>query len=293
MQRIPRKYIIAIIVIALVGAASWLYFKRDKALPEAPLEEVAKEVSAYKVIGHSVEGRKIESFRYGKGEKEIVFVGGIHGGYEWNTVFLAYKLMDYLDQNPDAVPAGVSVTVIPSANPDGMYRVTGKEGRFALTDVSTNETVLASGRFNGNNVDVNRNFDCKWKPTSMWRSKTVSAGTKAFSEPEAAAIRDYAHENRPSAFVFWHSQANAAYASECENGVLSETQSILKEYSVASGYPAKQTFDSYVITGESADWLASQGIPAISVELKTHETIEWEKNLLGVKALIGYYEEKI
>jgi predicted deacylase len=294
MRRIPRKYIIAIIVIATLGTLSLIYFaKRDKPLPDVVQEEVAKEVAAYKVIGYSVEGRKIESFKYGKGDKEIVFVGGIHGGYEWNTVFLAYKLMDYLDQNPDAVPAGVSVTVIPSANPDGMYRVTGKEGRFALADVSTNDTVLASGRFNGNDVDVNRNFDCKWKPTSMWRAKTVSAGTEAFSEPEARAIRDYANENRPSAFVFWHSQANAAYASECENGVLPETQSILREYSKASGYPAMQTFDSYAITGESADWLASQGIPAISVELKTHETIEWEKNLLAVKALIKYYEEKI
>jgi len=294
MSQIPRKYIIAIIVIAILGALAWIYFsKRDTPLSEVLQEEVLEEASVYKVIGYSVEGRKIESFKYGKGEKEIVLVGGIHGGYEWNTVFLAYKLMDYLDQNPDAIPEGIAVTVIPSLNPDGMYRVIKKEGRFALADVSTNEAVLASGRFNGNNVDVNRNFDCKWKSTSMWRSKTVSAGAEAFSEPEAKAIKDYANENRPSAFVFWHSQANAAYASECENGVLSETQSILKEYSQASGYPAMQTFDGYAITGESADWLASQGIAAISVELKTHETIEWEKNLAGVKALIKYYEVKI
>ena len=60
-------------------------------------------------------------------------------------------------------------------------------------------------------------------------------------------------------------------------------------YAKASGYNAIKTFDSYAITGDSEGWLASINIPAITVELKTHETVEWEQNLAGIKALLDYY----
>jgi len=164
--------------------------------------------------------------------------------------------------------------------------VVGAEGRFSVTDVSPNTEVQASGRFNANGVDLNRNFDCKWKPESTWRGSVVSAGTEAFSEPEAQAIRDFALQHQPDAFVFWHSQANAVYASECESGILPGTRTIMNDYARAAGYPAVDSFDAYAITGDAEGWLASIGIPAITVELATHETVEWEKNLAGIKALL-------
>ena len=40
------------------------------------------------------------------------------------------------------------------------------------------------------------------------------------------------------------------------------------------------------MTGDAEGWLASIGVPAITVELSTHETIEWQKNLAGLTALI-------
>jgi hypothetical protein len=60
-------------------------------------------------------------------------------------------------------------------------------------------------------------------------------------------------------------------------------------YSAASGYPAIKTFDAYPTTGAADDWLAHIGIPAITVELSTHESIEWEKNLKGVQAVLQNY----
>ena len=177
--------------------------------------------------------------------------------------------------------------MIASANPDGIFEVTNKNGRFYLSDLSSGDKSLA--RFNANDVDLNRNFDCKWQSESTWRGNPVSAGTSVFSEPEAQAIRDFVLENKPVAVVFFHSQSNAVYASECEDGILSETLDIMNIYSDASGYPAIDTFDAYEITGDAEGWLASIKIPAITVELSTHETIEWDKNLAGVKALFEYY----
>lgn len=280
-----------VLAFALVGVSVFAFFALNKKAPQIVPMETKNAGAIYKVIGTSVEGRKIESYRFGSGEKHLVFVGGMHGGYEWNSVLLAYSAMDYFAGNADAIPKNVTVTVIPSINPDGVFKVTGKEGRFQIADVSTDKTILESGRMNARGVDLNRNFDCKWKPKATWRSKTVSAGTEAFSEPEAKVLRDFVAENNLDAVVFWHSQANAVYASECNGGILPATLDIMNAYAKSSGYKAVKSFDAYEVTGDSEGWLASIGIPAITVELKTHEDVEWERNLAGVKALLEYFAQ--
>jgi predicted deacylase len=241
-----------------------------------------------RIIGTSVEGRAIESYTYGTGPTRLLFVGGMHGGYEWNSTMLAYEFIDFLNDNPEFTAENVTVSVIPIANPDGLFAITGGEGRFNLSDVRT-DVLQGTGRFNANGVDLNRNFDCKWQETSTWRGVEVSAGHEPFSEPEARAIRDFVAAEKPNAVVFWHSQANAVYASECEDGILPETLIIMNAYSTAAGYAAVASFDAYEITGDAEGWLASIGIPAITVELETHQTVEWERNLAGIKALMQYY----
>lgn len=282
---------IFVLILLVVGLLVLVNIQKNKLPPEDVVSDVVDSYPIKKVIGKSVQGRDIESYTYGKGEKHLAFVGGIHGGYEWNSVVLAYEFMDYFKENPEIIPNDVSVTVIPSANPDGVYKIIGKEGRFSVADVPP-VADQSAGRFNANNVDLNRNFDCKWKPEGTWRSKKVSAGTEAFSEPESKAIQGFVLENKPQAVIFWHSQANSVYASECEAGILPETLDIMNAYSFSSGYTPVKSFDQYEVNGDVEGWLASIGIPAITVELKTHETIEWEKNLAGVKAILGYYSLK-
>ena len=197
--------------------------------------------------------------------------------------------MDYLEKNPAAIPKNLTIAVVPSANPDGVYKVIGKEGRFTEEDAKSLPEEKAPGRFNANKVDLNRNFDCKWKPEGVWKGNVVSAGAEPFSEPEARALRNFVLKNNPSAVIFWHSQSNAVYASECEAGILPETLNIMNAYSKASGYPAVKSFTSYEVTGDAEGWLASIGIPAITIELKTHDTVEWDRNLTGIKAIFNYY----
>ncbi len=263
------------------------YTKETKVVPVVPTLSVKHEV-----IGQSVEGRDIQSFSYGTGSTTLMFVGGVHGGYEWNSALLAYDFMDYIEANPSFVPKNMTISVIPEANPDGVYKVIGKEGKFVLTDVpNTSKLPLGTGRFNAHDVDLNRNFDCNWKPKSSWQNKVVSAGTEVFSEPEAVAIRDFVLKNKPVAGIFWHSAANAVYASACNDGILPQTLDIMNAYAKAAGYGAVKTFDSYSITGDAEGWMASIKIPAITVEMKTHESTEWEKNLAGIKAVVGYYAD--
>ena len=282
-----------VIVLALVALFLWQKEEVVEVVPPVVLPEVVEDVPLQpEHIGTSVEGRPIEVYTFGTGERTVLFVGGVHGGYEWNSVLLAYAFIDYFGEDPARIPHGFSVQIIPSLNPDGVHRVLGLDGRFAASDVPSAVTT-APGRFNAHDVDLNRNFDCKWQPESMWRGKAVSAGTAAFSEPEAAALRDHVDRVKPRAVVFWHSQANAVYASECTEGILEDTRGLMEAYATAGGYAAVDVFDAYPVTGDAEGWLASIGIPAITVELSSHDDIDWEQNVKGVEAALRYAETYI
>lgn len=297
MEFLLRNWKISLgILLLLLGIIIFVFLQKEKNVEIPPKEEIPiqKEALGPKIenIGTSVQGRKIESYTYGNGPTQIAFVGGVHGGYEWNSILLAYKFIDYLNANPTVIPKDLTVSIVPNANPDGMFKVVGKEGRFLATEILKDEKIQASGRFNANNVDLNRNFDCEWKPESTWRGNIVSAGKSVFSEPEAKALRDFVLNNKFKSVIFWHSQSGIVYGSDCENGILPETVKIMNTYAKAAGYGAVEKFSAYKVTGDSEGWLAKIGIPAITVELTNHESIEWEKNLAGIKALFTYYTIK-
>jgi|AntRauTorckE6833_2_1112554.scaffolds.fasta_scaffold11064_2 predicted deacylase len=304
MQLLPQNKVIALtitaVMVAVIGGYL-LFWAGDTLIEPSLLNQTATtspatttptmDTSTSQVIGRSVEGRAIEAITYGDGEIHLLFVGGIHGGYEWNSVLLAYRLMDYLAGNPEAVPANVAVSVIPTANPDGVYDVIGQEGRFTRADVPADEGPLGTGRFNANDVDLNRNFACRWQPTSTWRARKVSAGTSAFSEPEARAIRDYVQTIQPTAGVFFHSAAGAVYGAACDGTIGPATTKLLNTYAQASGYRAVPLFSAYPITGDVESWLTKLNIPAVSVEMTNHTDVEWTKNLAGIKAMLNFYSQ--
>jgi predicted deacylase len=270
----------ALITLGVVGLAMWVYWPAPGApvvavpivsIPEATPIATSTQV----VIGTSVESRPIEVFTFGTGEIDLLFVGGVHGGYEANSVRLADEMIAEFKVRPETIPASVTVHIIPVLNPDG----------YALPTTASDQ----ARRFNANGVDLNRNFDCKWEPTSSWRNETVSAGTAPFSEPEAVALRDYVSFTNPNAAVFWHSVANTVYGSECETGVLDATRLLMNTYANAANYNTVEKFDAYPITGDVEGWLASIGIPAVTVELQTRDSIEWERNWAGMLATLELY----
>lgn len=241
-------------------------------------------------IGESVNGNEIKAYHFGNGSDELLFIGGIHGGYSWNTALVAYEMIDWLKANPEAVPANVKVTVIPVLNPDGLEKVTGTTGRFGTSQINSSTEVRVTGRFNGNNVDLNRNFDCQWQSVGTWQNKEVSGGENVFSEPESKAIQNYVSSNQPTAVVTWYSAAGGVYASNCNNGVAQETLDLTNLYAQASGYKAYEEFNYYEITGDMVNWFASKNIPAISVLLSNHEQTEWNKNKAGIQAVLNHYQ---
>lgn len=300
-----KNIVIIVLAIVVVGLGAYMVVQWQSQKPDIVTDTVktqnnnqASTTSATEqdkgktVLGKSIEGRDIVAYHYGTGDTEILLVGDIHGGYSWNTALVAYEMMDYLKANPSVIPQNIKVTVIPVLNPDGLNKVVGTStASFSQSDVSPSQSTQVSGRFNANNVDLNRNFDCDWQTSAKWQNKTVSGGSEVFSEPESQAIKNYVETQKPKAAIIWYSAAGGVYASSCHNGVLPETLTLTNIYAKASGYSANGDFDFYETTGDMVNWLAKEEIPAISVLLTNHTDIEWTKNQAGIKAVLEHYAE--
>ena len=212
-------------------------------------------------IGASAHGYPLESFRIGDGRYHVIVVGAIHGGYEWNTALLAYRLVTHFSIIPETVPDEVSLNIIPIANPDGVFAVTGKTGPFLADDVFGDTAV---GRPNGNGVDLNRIWGCGWLPVGRWRETEVAAGSRPLSEPETRVLREYLIQNEPEVVIWLHSAGGLVTSGGCDDVRHEASEIAAALYGESAGYPVG-AFDAYCVTGDAADWLAQHKIASFTV----------------------------
>lgn len=267
-------------IIALFGIVYQPVATPAQTQPAAPRE-----------IGRSVEGRPITVTVIGSGPVDVLMVGGIHGGYEANSILLAREFIEYYQADPSRLPARFTLHVIDNMNPDGLHLVTGgaPPETFNFRAVNTRP-----GRFNANGVDLNRNWDGDWRPTSTWRGMVVDAGSRPFSEPETRAVRDYFLEVQPAASVFFQSAGAFLWYSGAEEGWRPSLR-LAEAYGAASGYrvirpdprDTSEGEEDDDITGSADDWFYDLRHPNVTVELTTHYVIEWERNLAGFEAFLG------
>jgi predicted deacylase len=218
------------------------------------------------IVGYSIKKRVIIARQLGNGSRSLLLVGGIHGGWEENTVTLINELITYFEENLADILPGLSLVLIPVANPDGL--ILGRE---------------EAGRFNANGVDLNRNWGCEWSDDAYWRDQTVNPGEHPFSEPETRAIAAFVQNLHPTVALFYHSAAGGVFAGGCEgdHGSMLMSQ-ILGQ---AAGYTYGQVFSAYPVTGTAASWVDGQGIPSADVELQSWTDSEFERNLRGIMAI--------
>src|SRR3989344_4837426 len=157
--------LIAVVILVLIGGGAYMLMSENNQLVEnesntpttptsATPEMSTKEASSTpeeaasdeptSILGNSAGGEAITAYHFGTGETELLFIGGIHGGYSWNTSLLAFELIDWLEENEDKVPKNVKVTIIPVLNPDGLKVVTGTTGLFKASAVNTSEPESAA-----------------------------------------------------------------------------------------------------------------------------------------------------
>jgi protein MpaA len=226
------------------------------------------------VVGFSVQGRPIRAYPFGQGETQYLIVAGIHGGYESNTVDLANQLILYVSQNPEVVPAGDTLYIIPDMNPDAVAR-----GRNA------------DARVNANGVDLNRNFPsdnwvANWDHTNCWNERPTSGGTYGGSEPETRAVMNFIGSHRVQAMISYHSAALGVFPGGIPWQPASEA--LARALSSETGYPYPPIDIGCTYTGTLADWAVEHGVgAAVDMELSDHQDAEFSRNLRALKALLG------
>ena len=239
----------------------------------------ARHHDAVSSVGSSVDGLAIERHVFGAqaSRGHLVIIGGIHGAYERNGSELAEALIAHYAAHAASVPSGVTLHIVPRANPDALAR--------ALRDGATDLSVTESDGFpryrpNVHGIDLNRNFACNHQPSTEWGGLTFPSrgGTHAESEPEARALADFfrglAADGSPVRVVSYHSMitGGAIYSADCPapGGTFTPTAGsdrLASTYAARTAYAyAGGTFASYAITGDLTDWLSTLGIDGITVE---------------------------
>ncbi len=223
------------------------------------------------VYGRSFNGRPLAAYRLGYGSVRRALIGGLHGGYEWNTTVLMSQTLEYLVASPDSIPEELTLYIIPLANPDGAAAGSDR----------------VAGRMNGNGVDLNRNWDYRWQTTATHGVHPVGAGAFPFSEPETAALRDFILGRGIGAAIFYHSAAAEVYSGAGTD--TSGTVALAKALAAKTGYRyAPEGIPDQITTGNAIDWLTTQGITALEIELPTHADIDWEPNLKAILAFMSW-----
>lgn len=242
----------------------------NEATDEATAEATAEAPPSVEVIGMSAQGREITAHRFGSGARTLMLIGGIHGGWEANTVRLMNELIAHFEASASDIPADTALIIIPVLNPDGLAAGVG----------------VFAGRLNANGVDLNRNWGCEWSPNAVWRQQRVNPGSAPMSEPETRLLADYILRERPAAALFYHSTAGGVFAGTCGGDYGSVALSAV--VGEAAGYTYGSTFSAYPVTGTAPDWVNQQGIPSADVELFTSTDSEFQRNLRGVLAALEW-----
>lgn len=217
------------------------------------------------IIGYSVNGLPLEVYQFGSGPKERMIVAGIHGGYEWNTVALADELIAYLLEKPEIVPPEVTLYILRNMNPDGYAKAHD-----------------ATGRANANGVDLNRNFDAgwlnDWNRDVCFNQVLVTAGPEPGSEPETKAFMAFVQAHNLEALISYHSAGLGIFPGGIPPGP--KSQMLAYYISGLSPYPYPAKDIGCVYSGALANWVVSQGVPAVDIELSTHGNTDLESNKL-------------
>ncbi|OGI25337.1 MAG: hypothetical protein A3J76_02110 [Candidatus Moranbacteria bacterium RBG_13_45_13] len=243
--------------------------------------DILQEVKKYS-IGKSAGGLEINLFELEGGPKKILFIGGTHGN-EVGTVKLARNLANWLWFEKKNFP-NQSSYIVPCLNPDGFAIARKNPNYFGGGKI---------GRFNGNSVDLNRNFPVpSFKSESFWyrgknyeESEKVYCGSNGSSESETQALIKLICENEIKIIYSFHNAGG---------DVISNSNSFAKEigkiYAQNSGFRLLGPECNYNrdFSGWMGEWCDLQDIAYIEIEGSTRWGSDWKKQKKAIEASLKY-----
>ena len=246
-MRNALSWLIGCVFLAGCAAESSRYARGLEESGQAEAYEVTSTSSLFVVnqnIGTSRQGRAINALSVGRGTNVALVVAGIHGN-EQAGIALAERLVE------DAAGGGwlgnTTFVVVPVLNPDG---------------------VAGNRRYNGRNVDLNRNW-----PSENRIESASNNGPSPLSEPESAALAKYVEGMQPDRVLTLHQPLSCVDWD-------GPADSLARRIAAACDLPAKQLGSR---PGSMGSYLGvDQGIPIITLELprsadQQSEAERWEQ----------------
>ena len=238
--------------------------------------DIAKRFS----IGKSYQGREIWAMKISdnvatdESEPEVLYEGGHHAD-EHMGVEMALKIMRWLvdgygtDTRITNIVNGREIWIIFLANPDGAEHdiAAGKFHRWRKNRQPTPGTPYTG-------TDLNRNYGYRWGGggrTSTNPQAITYRGTKAFSTPEARAVRDFLasrvvggrqqirlaisfHES--GRLVMWpYGYTMTDIPSDMTSADHEALVHIGKQMAASNGYRPQQASDLYITSGTTRDFM--------------------------------------
>jgi len=242
------------------------------------LEKTKVDSDVSFVIGHSVRRKEIECYKIGQGKYKILFVSGTHGN-EVGTIKLALKLFVWLKENIDRYK-DFTFFVLPCLNPDG-YELACRDPDYWHGGMI--------GRYNANNVDLNRNFETPtFRSTAFWahgkgyREKSeVFSGEKPFSEPETQALANLLKKEEIKMVFAFHNAGKDVIGD-------ATSQNLAKKFSVASGYKfeSDKEWQKVSRTGTFKEWCEINNIAFLETEGSSRWGSDWEYHKKGISVVL-------
>ncbi len=256
------------------GIVGFFYNKLEK-VPNIP-----SGVNKFE-IGKTVSSNPINCYQINQGNKKVIFISGLHGN-EIGTVKLSHNLLKWLYKNREQLNQ-FTFYITPCLNVDGYNKAVEHPDYFNGGKI---------GRFNANNVDLNRNFNTPgFKSESVWSSgKDYSEKEKVFcgkyggSEPETRSLVEFIKNNDIKVAYFFH---NAGKDVMGNNSQLS--QKLVKLYCQKTGfrYVSDEEWKTMNQTGTAKEWCEINNIAYIEVEGSTRWGTDWEKQREAIIATIN------
>lgn len=219
-------------------------------------------------IGKTVQGRDIPAFRWGRGEKNLLYVGG-HHAMEWMTAVILFRFAQALcmggrqEYGLDLLYLQKSRTlwILPLLNVDG-----------AILH-GTGDEKYAKWQANANGVDLNHNYDAGFADYKIMEKAlgiigpgpTRFAGPAPESEPESRALAEFVRQTNPHLLLTLHTQGEEIF-SPPPKGKEATWKRMLASVAALSGYHVSVPEGSAAYGGLADYAAATLGIPSFTLE---------------------------
>lgn len=278
------------------------------------LESIAKqypELIKMTVAGKSVENKNIYQVKLGKGSRNVVITGSVHGS-EWITTpalietietYAKYYQQDkWVNGQPMRyILDNYTLVILPMVNPDGVTLV--QQGANAFPHRRDELLAINDGtnfrgwKANIRGVDLNRNFNARWgePATGSVNHEPAHAfygGTGPESEPETKVVTNTVRNSKPVLLLDYHSYGELLYWYYLQTGsTLERDQRIVQAIRNYNGYRL-ESINPNTLPGATMTFWGSRvvEIPSITVEVsnrppRTHTMADYPRVISRVKYL--------